>query len=179
MGLDFLSNYGARRAGDYSDPPELFTTAGNAGDDSAEEESEEQIGLDYEVPRADWRPLDVPPSAPDAGWPLRPTRFVDGKDVGHTVAWLRSREGYPVPVRLAEIGGVVMRNVDGELRREFAKVERVVSMMTDPFPWDEVESFAMALQERGFRLLNCRALLPGENPYDLIRLRNTAIDRKS
>ncbi|MBW3597268.1 MAG: hypothetical protein KY475_08340, partial [Planctomycetes bacterium] len=39
------------------------------------------------------------------------------------------------------------------LRRAFATVERVVTMITDPFPWREVESFAVALRSIGLRLL--------------------------
>ena len=50
-----------------------------------------------------------------------------------------------------------MRLVDRDIRREFYQIQNVVSMPVDFFPWDEVESFAAALQERGFRLLPATA----------------------
>ena len=117
----------------------------------------ERVKHDYEQ-RDDGlgRPTRSGPPCNGTDWESCPIRFVDGKDVGRTVAWLQSsRSEDPVPVRLSEIGAVVLRNVHGTLRREFAQVERVVSLMADSFPWDEVESFAIALQEQGFRLLPC------------------------
>jgi hypothetical protein len=73
------------------------------------------------------------------------------------VAWLQTQEGYPVPVRLAEIGATSFTGQDRQLRREYETIERVLSFVVNPFPWDEVESFAIALQEQGFRLLPCLA----------------------
>lgn len=156
MGIDFLRNNGARRV--RSDETQQFllfdgTMQSNDGD----EEEQAKVGLDYEVESDKWHPHDVSKSAVPFDWPLRPVRFVDGKDVGRTVAWLQSREGYPIPVRLSEIGAVVMRHVNGELRREFHRVERVVSMMVDFFSLDDgIEGFANALREHGFRFLPCR-----------------------
>jgi hypothetical protein len=111
-------------------------------------------------------------------WDERPRRFVDGKDVGQTIAWLRSPEGYPVPIRLSEIGSAVMRVADGECRREFAVVERVVSMITDIFPWEEVESFAVALQTHGLRLLPAQ-LLDGTPSYDFEKMRHATQHRSN
>ena len=54
---------------------------------------------------------------------------------------------------LAEIGGVCMDRDGRDLRRSFQVVERVVALAVDPFPWHEVEDFAIALAESGFRLL--------------------------
>lgn len=179
MGLDFLANYGARRTGRYGEPPQLIGTGAQAdpSEETVEEGEEERVDADYEMPAANWRPKDTGQAEYRRDWPLRPVRFVDGKQVGRTVAWLRSREGWPVPVRLAEIGAVVLRDVGGELRREFSIVERVVAMMGDLFPWEEVEGFAIALQEQGFRLLNCRPPGADENPFDFGRLRDTASER--
>jgi hypothetical protein len=150
------------------------------------DDPEEETGLDYEVEAQHWEPIDVP-ERPSHGDPaIEPVRFVDGKDVGRTVAWLQSREGYPVPVRLAEIGAVVMRNVGGQLRREYGTVERVVSLVVDFFPWDEVESFALALHEQGFRLLPCK--LPDSDSdgqrewgllFDFERMRKTTQNRSN
>ena len=46
-----------------------------------------------------------------------------------------------------------MADQNSQLRREYEAVERVVSLIVKPFPWDEVEGFAAALQAEGFRLL--------------------------
>jgi hypothetical protein len=150
-GMDFLRRHGARRVREFAPQPELLTNGTPLQND------EEKIKLDYELPTSDWAPRDLPPECPP-DWEAQPLRFVDGKDVGRTVAWLQSEEGFPVPVRLAEVGAVALRineNAEGqrELRREWSKVERVVAFMADLFPWDEVEEFAYALQGTGFRLL--------------------------
>ncbi len=173
MGLDFLRNHGARRMRNYEEQPFLLDD-GLTQDDNPDE----TVGLDYEVPSDEWYPHDVETSVGSSDWSLHPTRFVDGKDVGRSVAWLQSREGYPVPVRLSEIGAVVLRDVNGSLRREFSKVERVVSLMVDFFHWDEVEGFAIALQEQGFRLLPCQKPDPKDfNLYDFERMRKTTQNR--
>lgn len=177
IGLDFLRNYGARRVRDYQPQPLLLDDGTLLG-----EEAEEARDLDYEMASNDWRPCDAEGETDFGDWPLTPKRFVDGKDVGRTVAWLQSREGYPVPVRLSQIGAVVMREVRGELRREFAVVERVVSLMVDLFPWNEIESFAIALQVNGFRLLPCQKPKPGKTfaggwTYDYERMRRTTQNR--
>lgn len=179
MGIDFLVNYGARRVRDYDAQP-LLLTDGQTLDEDADD-APDQVGLSCEVAAEEWQPLNVLHAPLPEAWVYRPLRFVDGKDVGRTVAWLQSRQGYPVPVRLSQIGAVVMRDVDGELRREFGVVERVVSLMTDLFPWEEVESFAVALRERGFRLLPVTK--PGKeqdfNFFDFERMRKTTQNRSN
>jgi hypothetical protein len=167
VGLDFLRDNGARRMRAYGDLPFLLDDG-----QMLQDQSDETTDHDYERPHDAWDPLDVGGGVGSSPWPLCPVRFVDGKDVGSTVAWLQTREGYPVPVRLSEIGAIVVRNVNGELRREFSRVERVVAMMVDPFPWDEVESFAMALREYGFRLLPCNRPRDGFT-FDFERMRKT------
>ncbi len=150
-GMEFLRRHGARRVREFAPQPELLT------DSIALIKDDEKVDLDYETKTADWAPRALPPEYP-IDWAQGPQRFVDGKDVGRTVAWLQSEEGFPVPVRVAEVGAIAMRvmeNEDGknELRREWNKVERVVAFMADLFPWHEVEEFAYALQGTGFRLL--------------------------
>jgi hypothetical protein len=176
MGLrDFMENYGGRRVDGYPPQPPLD---GEPMDES--EEPDDAEGLDYEVPRDDWEAidLDLPATWQTSDWDERPTRFVDGKDVGETVAWLRAPGGYPVPVRLSQIGGVVIRLIGGECRREFVVVDKVVSMVVDLFPWDEVEGFAAELQENGFRLLPAQA--PANRPsYDFEKMRKAAQNRSN
>ena len=153
MTLDFFRSYAATRMAFYDPQPSLLQTP---FEDEEDESAQVSLNLEMDADRwvaqsvvtgSDWRASD---------WPERPTRFVDGKDSGRIVAWLRAPGDYPVPVRLAEIGSVTVRVIDGVCYREFALVERVVSMIVDLFPWDEVESLAAALQEHGFRLLPAR-----------------------
>lgn len=144
MSLDFLLHYGGRRLRQYVAQPPLDAPA----DD---DEEAPKANLDFEMPSDDWQPRAVAADTvdPDA----MPRRFIDGCHCGETVAWLRDSLSHPIPIRLAEIGGVCMR-IDGRsLRREFVHVERVISLIVDPFPWHEVEAFAAALRQTDLRLL--------------------------
>lgn len=176
MGLDFLRDNGARRMAAYDPQPPLW----DAPTDEAD--VPEEVTLDYEIDRASWtaRVVTQPPGWDPLDWPERPVRFIDGKDVGQTIAWLRAPGGYPVPVRLSEIGGVAVRVADGLCRRESASVERVVSMVVDPFPWDEIESFAAALQVNGFHLLPATPPGPNRKPsFDFEEMRKAAQNRSN
>jgi hypothetical protein len=150
MGLDFLRTHGANRLrGEVVQPIWLESLV--EVDDAAT--SQQAINHNYEEQAAEWRPKPISPFTRD-GWSGRPIRFIDGKDVGRTVAWMRDRMGFPIPIRLSEIGAVVLRDEAGTLRREpDPVVERVVTLAANQFPWDEIEGFAAALQSRGFRLL--------------------------
>jgi hypothetical protein len=144
MSLDFLLHYGGRRLRQYVVQPPLDVP----GD---EDEETPQANLDFELAPDDWQPRSVAAEMVDPA--TLPQRFIDGCHYGETVAWLQDALGHPIPVRLAEIGGVCMR-IDGRsLCREFAHVERIVSLIVDPFPWHEVEDFAAALRRNDLRLL--------------------------
>ena len=171
MGLEFLRNNGAHRMRDDAMRPLLLDS-----DTVQEEEPEEQNNLSYERPAEDWYPLDVSEVEVPGDWQFCPRRFIDGKDLGRTVAWLQTEEGFPIPVRLSEIGAVIMRNDMGRLRREWYVVERVVSIIVEPFPWDEIESFTAALQEEGFRLLQCQKP-QGRLTYDFQEMRKATQNR--
>ena len=143
-------------------------------------EGDEAVGLDYEHDRADWRAItpQVPFGWLPQNWPERPVRFVDGKDVGDTVASIHAPGGYPAPVRLSQIGSIVTRVVDGHCRREFSLVERVVAMAADLFPWNEIEGISTALQEHGLRFLPAK--YPGGQPtYDFEPMRKAAQNRSN
>jgi len=145
MSLDFLQRYGARRLTVYAPPPPP----------EQEEEDESQTGesihLDLEMPEHSWRAIATGNELPYDD--ELPRRFVDGSYFGENVAWLQDVLGRPVPVRLAEIGGICMCADGRTLRREAAVVERVVASLLDPFPWDEVEAFGSALQQDRLQLL--------------------------
>jgi len=102
MSLRFFSEHGALRAEAGPQLPELLWTV--PGGDP--EDENERIDLDAEVKAAEWAPIspDPGPGFVSARWTERPRRFVDGKDLGEVVAWLRTREGYPLPVRLSQLG---------------------------------------------------------------------------
>lgn len=154
MSLDFLHRYGARRLTVYTPPPppEAEEQAPAAG---------ESIDLEIERAEHEWHAINVEDELPRPD--ELPQRFVDGSYFGENVAWLQDAEGRPIPVRLAEIGGVCMRSDGRTLRRETAVVERVVGALLDPFPWEEVEAFVAALQQDRLQLL---CLQPQRNDAD-------------
>ena len=173
MGLDFILSKGGRRAAvDTSLPiPLNYSSTSN-------EETEDEINLGLEMGENKWQTISIE-NVTDwrpSEWDESPVRFIDGKDVGQTVAWIYSSLGYPVPIRLAQIGSVVMTLNDGEIRRDFSTVERVVSMVVDPFSWEEVEGFAASLQEYGIRLLPA---YPSESDatFEFEKLRRSAQNR--
>jgi hypothetical protein len=169
MSSDFLLRYGGRRLRQYVEQPPLD----GHGDAAHEEDNGSTVSLDFEMPPDAWRPRSVESAALDPS--AMPRRFIDGCHAGETIAWLRDDAGHPIPVRLAQIGGVCLR-IDGRTpRREFERVQRVVSLVADPFPEDEVEGFAAELSARSLRLL--RAMPPKneagkrELTYDFERMR--------
>jgi hypothetical protein len=176
MGLEFMHDYGGRRLDQYDPQPALLDEPLPEG----ASEGDEAVDLDYERDRGDWRAVtpQVPCDWLPETWSERPVRFVDGKDVGDTVAWVPAPGGYPAPVRLAQIGAIVTRVVDGHCRREFSLVERVVAMAADLFPWNEIEGFSTALEEHGLRFLPAK--YPGEQPtFDFEPMRKAAQNRSN
>jgi hypothetical protein len=173
MSLRFFSEHGALRAEAGPPLPDLlWTLPGGDGEDEGQ-----RIELDAEVKSTEWAPISPNPGrdfAP-ARWGHRPRRFVDGKDLGEVVAWVRARDGYPLPVRLSQLGAVVLREEGSELRRERESMTRVVTLPGDPFPWHEIEALAVALQGHGLRLLLAR--LPMVE--DVSELFNVELTRKA
>jgi hypothetical protein len=172
-GMDFVRAYGGQRFAAYAPQPPLW------GEPEAEDVWEESE-LDYEIDPEDWTPItiELPPSWRAREWEGCPVRFIDGKDEGETITSLTSPDGHPVPVRLSEIGGIEVEVRNGECRRAYHAVERVVSMVADVFPSDEVEAFFVALQDAGLRLLFARPPREGP-PYDLEKMRKAAQNRSN
>ena len=172
-GLEFLRDYGARRAGGYGDAPDFLTSSSGVGLANGDETDTEELRAvrewDYEVSRDHWAPISVQKKQSFPHPELRPERFVDGKDVGRTVAYVLAPQGFPVPIRVSQIGAVAVRAVSSPvgpptIRCESRRVEKVVSFMADLFPWDEVERFAAALYVNGYRLLVSRKIGPEDDP---------------
>lgn len=176
MGLELVREYGGNRVGEYPAQPTLFDEQTDTDDES---QAPEGVELDLEYDADDWQGLDVTVSTECSAkeWGERPTFFVDGKDVGRTIAWMRAPNGQPIPVRLSQIGSIVMELADGYCRRVFHTVDRVVTMVADPFPWDQVESFAAELQTHGFRLLI--ATPPEGLSYDFEKMRKVTQNRSN
>lgn len=153
MGIDFFAAYGGRRAEAYPVQPESVPLDG-----ASDGAGGETVDLTYEVGTARWQPLTprVPEGFRPIRWPERPRRFIDGKNVGDVIATLRSPEGFPIPVKLSQICAAVVEENDGALRRTEELVQRVVTLIGDPFPWNEIEGLAAALQGHDMRLLLAR-----------------------
>lgn len=157
MAISFFTQYDGQRSGQALPVPELREDLLPDAEES-EAAAGAKIDLGLERPAEAWTPLgpDVPPGFCARDHALRPRRFVDGKDVGMVVVALRAPQGYPVPVRLSQLGAVVLCEEDGVLRRRAEIVERAVTFITHFFPWHEIEALAAALSERGLRLVQAR-----------------------
>src|SRR5262245_11689944 len=131
MSLEFVQSYGGRRMRAYPDQPLLDTADPPTNGDEAQD-AEDAPDVDFEVARGDWRPIDIDEEVP--GDAEKPCRFVDGSNVHEAIAWLRDPAGYPVPVVMAELGGICISADGRELSREFAVVERAISMALDGYP---------------------------------------------
>lgn len=168
----FFRRYRAAAVGIYPEQPEL---------EAMSEEQEELIEWDHEVPQDEWKPI-VLPEAP-AKSDESPQRFIDGCHLGHAVVCVRAPEtGWPIPLMLAEVGGVALRLDGRELVRDFFGLERVLSFVADPFPWEEVEAFAEAMANHPdfpMRLLPATAPTKDKNPFDYEVMRKQAQNRSN
>ncbi|HNE02905.1 MAG TPA: hypothetical protein PLT08_00190 [Anaerolineales bacterium] len=173
MGLDFILNNGGRRSATDITLPIPYNYSSNR-DNNLQNEVDLELEMSDKAWQAinivntlNWRPIE---------WEYSPIRFVDGKDVGQTVAWVYSPDGYPVPIRLSQIGSIVMNLENGEIRRDYSTVDRVVSMVVDPFSWEDIEGFARSLQANGIRLLPAYPLDPNAT-FEFEKLRQASQDR--
>ena len=118
-------------------------------DISAPQRKAPDVKLDFEYQPENWQPhriSDCTTLGDCDDWELRPRRFVDGKDVGRTVAWLQTEpDGFPVPLRLSVVGAIAMHNDGGTLKRHWHDVQRVLTMATDCFDAQHIAEFAEAL----------------------------------
>jgi hypothetical protein len=167
----FLRSYGATAVGPTPPQPNI-----PAADESTD--TPDSTDRTIECDEGDWSSMVVGegPAAPGE----YPERFVDGSHTGQPVLCLRSPHGWPIPLLLSEIGAVAMRTVDRHFEREYAIVERVLTFVVDPFPWEQVEAFADAIANKPeLRLRLLPANLPKEkhNPFDYELMRMQAYNR--
>lgn len=172
---DFFRRYHAAVVGE---PPQ--TTEWTVGMADADEEAGTLVELDLERSVTSWAPI-TPPEAPTR-LDETPARFIDGSHVGHAVLSIRAPEsGCVVPLMLAEVGGVALNREGRGLIRAFYGLERVVSLVADLFPWDQIEDLAAELAALpGFPL----RLLPANRLadaflYDYERMRKQAQNRSN
>ena len=147
----------------------------NIPPDPGEGDEKETVDLAVEVPEEEWDGVLV------AETPARdgefPTRFIDGSQAGQPVLCVRSPQGWPIPLVLSEVGAVALKSVGRRFERDFVMVERVLSFVADPFPWEEVEALADALMnkpELALRVLPANRPREAHSPFDYEVMRSQA-----
>jgi len=123
---------------------------------------QEALDRTIEVAESAWAPITV--SEQPAGKDEYPRRFIDGSQAGQPVLCIRSPQGWPIAMVLSEVGAVALKSVGRRFEREFVCRRTLLSFVADPFPWQEVESFATELLNRPD--LNLR-LLPANRPPEI------------
>lgn len=150
----FLSTYQAAPVG-------VTPTQPNIPADEGEADEMPSADLSVEVRADEWKVMMVGETPARDG--EFPTRFIDGSQTGQPVLCVRSPQGWPIPLVLSEVGAVALRSVGRRFEREFVAVERVLSFVADPFPWEEVEAFAAAMQNKPELQLR---VLPANRPAE-------------
>jgi hypothetical protein len=143
-----------------------------------EEEPPDALDRTIEYPEESWESIPVPEApARDGEFPVR---FIDGSQAGQPVLCVSAPLGWPIPLILSEVGAVAVKTVGRHFEREFVAVERVLSFVADPFPWDEVEAFAAALvnvAELRLRVLPANRPREAHSPFDYEVMRTQARSR--
>jgi hypothetical protein len=169
----FFRAYGASAVGPTPPQPTLSELNDEESADGAE-----AVDLDIETPANEWSARVVGERLAKAG--EHPTRFIDGSLSALPVLCLRSPEGWPITLLVAELGAVALRLTGGSFVREFVMVERVISFVADPFPWAEVEAFAEAVlndPNLSARLVAANHPPVERNPFDYEVMRSQAYHR--
>jgi hypothetical protein len=169
----FFRTYAAARVGDTPPQPFLPLTT-----DEEISEGLDTADFDVEAAADKWTARIVAEAPAKTG--EHPERFVDGSLSASPVLCLRAPEGWPIPVLVSEVGAVALASRGRSLVREFALVERVLSFVSDPFPWAEVEAFAVAVMndpELLTRFVPGNRPLADRNPFDYEVMRMQAYHR--
>jgi hypothetical protein len=169
----FFRTYGASAVGPTPPQPVLPELT-----DGESIEGTDTVDLDIEMPANEWaaRVIAELPAKPGE----HPLRFIDGSLSALPVLCLRSPDGWPVPLLVAELGAVALRLTGRSFVREFVMIERVLSFVADPFPWAEVEAFAAAIlndPDLSARLIPANRPPAERNPFDYEVMRSQAYHR--
>jgi hypothetical protein len=143
--------------------------------EDGDEDRADVIDRTVEVDEPAWAPIPVPEQPARDG--EFPRRFIDGSQAGQPVLCVRAPHGWPIPLVLGEVGAVALRAVGRRFEREFVAVERVLSFVADPFPWEEVEAFAAELlnkPELRLRVLPANRPAEAHSPFDYEVMRSQA-----
>lgn len=167
---DFLRMYSAAPVGQTPVQPNIA-----ADEDKPEKEA---IDRTIEMKEPEWEPVTVSeqPAKPDEF----PVRFIDGSHSGQPVFSVRSPQGWPIAMMLSEVGAVSLMSKGRGFEREFIALDRVLSFVADPFPWQQVESFALDLLNRPelkLRLLPANRPREKHSPFDYEIMRQQARSR--
>lgn len=163
VGWDFLRRAGASRVREYSAQPLQLDDAALVAEDEGG-----RVQLDLEMPAAAWQPL-TPQTSRTPGLPPF-ARYIDGKDEGRTIAWLRSTENYPLPLRLAQVGAIGMLAENGRLRRGEHALWRVLCLPGELLPEEALADFTELLRGESIHLLSCRRPAQGWSfEFELMR----------
>jgi hypothetical protein len=168
---EFLHDYGASAVGD-SLPQPLLPERESDDDDTAP-----TVLADVECPAAEWMPVTVPEAPAKPG--EYPERFIDGSQRMIPALYVIAPNGWRIPMVLAEAGAIAVRSQGRMLERDFVAVERVLGFVADPFPWHQVEAFALAIAAHPqLQLRLTPANRPLENnPFDYEVMHNQARQR--
>ncbi len=164
----FFRTYSAVPVGPTPVQPAIPPDDGDGGEPPA-------VDLSVELPADKWKGLVVPevPAKDDEF----PRRFIDGSQAGQPVLCVRAPQGWPIPLVLSEVGAVELKLAGRGFERGFVAVERVLSFVADPFPWEEVEGFAaelLNLPELKLRVLPANRPAESHSPFDYEVMRGQA-----
>ncbi|MCZ2343268.1 MAG: hypothetical protein LC104_15965 [Bacteroidales bacterium] len=169
---EFLQTHGASPVGSTPPRPTIPPDAENP-------EPPTTLNLTVERDPTDWQPIPLGETPAQPG--EFPERFIDGSHMGQPVLCIRSPQGYPIPLLLAEVGAVVMKLTGRRFERSFAIVERVLGFVAEPFAWETVEAFTSALAnvpEFALRVLPARLPDPQVGSvFDYEAMREQAYNR--
>lgn len=172
--IDFFRRYQASVTGSGPSLPMLPPLL----EEVIDQEVEQSVFLDEELAQSQWKPqivLEAPTRPGEA-----PIRFIDGAQHHRTVLWLRSPRGSPIPLVIAEIGAVALRLSGRRFEREAVHIERVLSFVADPFPWEEIEHFSQAMfhhQRLKLRVVLANRPQEPHHPFDYEVMRTQAVAR--
>lgn len=167
----FLTSYQATAVGD-TPPQPLLPDIGDSP------ETNEKVEWDWEQTAAAWQAVTVPEAPAKPG--EYPERFIDGSQHNLPVLCVRPPQGWPIPLVVAEAGAIALRLKGRTFVRDFVQVERFLGMLTDPFPWYDVERFSADLANRDdlrLRLTPANFPKPEKNPFDYEVMRNQTHQR--